>query len=179
MILVIHAGCASKKAIKYTSKPIAPRSELAVIIDSPNNLKNVVFATFMNKGFKIKSFNASDLYKNTDHFDIRDFKKVAYSSGFGEDNTLLSTEKTYDNIFKLHLYNYELNKAAILEEIKNKMGVQYLIILDLRDWEKVSWARAIDLQTYEIIWVENYPTAYSDTIVSIVEHFIASMSAIR
>jgi len=42
-----------------------------------------------------------------------------------------------------------------------------------------SWGRAINLETFEIVWVENYPTRYNDTPEKIVDHFISTMSGGR
>jgi hypothetical protein len=63
----------------------------------------------------------------------------------------------------------------MLDEIKKKWGVSYLIILDLKDWQSVSWGRAIDLNTLELMWVENYPTRYTDNVETILDYFIESM----
>ncbi|HOQ11672.1 MAG TPA: hypothetical protein PK104_04850 [Spirochaetota bacterium] len=54
--------------------------------------------------------------------------------------------------------------------------MDYLILLDLKEWEKVSWARVINLRNLEVEFVENYPTAYTDNIESIVNHFIANIT---
>jgi hypothetical protein len=76
----------------------------------------------------------------------------------------------------LHIYNYELSKAEAISDMRTKYGAQYLILMELKDWQKVSWARAIDLTNMEVIWVENYPAQYKDTLETVVDHFIVSMS---
>jgi hypothetical protein len=172
--LAVSFSCATtKKGVKFTSRPIPARSNIAVIIDSPNNIKNIVLGKFLLKGFNVKAVNASDTYTLSDIYDIKDFKKV--SNVVPDNNSIMSLEKTYSNIFKLHIYNYELNKAEMLDEIKKKWGVSYLIILDLKDWQSVSWGRAIDLNTLELMWVENYPTRYTDNVETILDYFIESM----
>ncbi len=40
----------------------------------------------------------------------------------------------------------------------------------------MSWGRIIDLKSYDIVWLENYPTRYSDDVDSIMDHFIKSMT---
>lgn len=174
-LAVITVSCSTKKGVKFSSKPIPMISNIAVIIDCPNNVKNIILGKFMIKGFTVKAVNASDTYTLSDIYDIKDFKRA--SNIVQDDNSLMSLEKTYNNIFKLHLYNYELNKAEMLTEIRNKWDVQYLIILDLKDWQKVSWGRAIDLKTFEIVWIENYPTGYKDNLETIIDYFINSMTA--
>jgi hypothetical protein len=169
-------SCSTKRSIKFSRAYISTNSNLAVIIDCPNNAKNVVLAEFMKKKFKIKAINASDLYTLNDVFDIKDFKSVSYKSSLKDVSALMAMEKTYDNLYKLHVYNFEINKAEILKEMKNKWDVNYLIILDLKDWRNVSWGRAIDLNSYELVWIENYPTKYSDNVESIVNHFINSIT---
>ena len=172
MVVLLQSACSSTKQISASKEKISPGSEIAIIVDSRNNVKNAIMAKFMEKGYKVTAFNASDLYSMSDIFDIRDLKKVSYKVPGG----LASMEKTYNNIYKLHLYNFEINKATLLEEMKTKWGVQYLILVDLQNWEETSWARAINLRTYEIVWLENYPTQYGDDINSVMDHFIAKMS---
>jgi hypothetical protein len=170
----LSGACASKKTVEFSRGQIPRNASVAVVIDAPNNLKNVVLAGFLKKGINAKAFNATDLYSLSDVFDITDLKKVSYAGD--ADKSLIAMEKAYDNIYKLHVYNYEINKAELLEQMKNKWNVQYLVILDLKDWEQVSWARAINLATMDIVWLKNHPTAYSDTVESIVEMFIESMT---
>lgn len=178
IITATYFSCSGKRGIQVTAQKIAPNSSIAVIVDHPNNIKNVIVAKFMSKRFRVKAFNVSDLYTLKDVFDIRDFKKVSFNTSLKDDNSLLSMEKTYDNIYKLHVYNFEINKAQLLSEMKEKWKVRYLVLLDLKDWQEISWGRAIDLYTYEVIWIENYPARHSDTVETIVDHFIRSMSGL-
>ena len=171
-------SCSQKRGILISTQKVAPNAAIAIIVDHPNNIKNVIVATFMAKGFRVIAFNVSALYSLSDVFDIRDFKKVSFNTSLQDEKSLLSMEKTYDNIYKLHVYNFEIHKAELLNEMKTKWRVRYLILLDLKDWETVSWGRAIDLNTYEIIWVENYPAQFGDTTDTIVSHFIKSMSGL-
>ena len=170
-------SCSHKKVVKYIKRPMPRRAGLAIIIDTPNRIKNVILSRFLKKGFNVKAIAASDMYSTKDVYDIKDLKKVAYKSS--GNMSLVSMEKTFNNIYKLHLYNFEINKAEMLDEIKRKWNVQYLVLLNLKDWEKISWGRAIDLNTYEIVWLENYPTQYKDTVVTVVDHFIQSMTKMK
>ncbi|HOO72901.1 MAG TPA: hypothetical protein PK926_14185 [Spirochaetota bacterium] len=174
-VLFASVSCSSKKAVKYTRDTLPPKANIAVIIDVPNNLKNVVLAKFLEKGFSVKAMNASDMYSMSEIFDIKDMKRLSYSSS--ADNSLLSMEKTYNNIYKLHIYDFEINKAQLLSEIKSKWDVDYLVLMDLKDWKSVSWARIINLKNYEVMWLENYPTGYKDNVETIMDHFINSMTA--
>jgi hypothetical protein len=169
------SSCATKKGVVARKTSVAPGSRVVVIANHPNNIKNVIIARFMNKNYSVKAFNASDLYTIEDVYDIKDYKKVAYIQPLKNDN-MVSFEKAVENIYKLHIYNYELSKAEALGDMRTKYGAQYLILMELKDWQKVSWARAIDLTNMEVIWVENYPAQYKDTLETVVDHFIASMS---
>jgi len=164
--------CSTKKGLLYSSSKIPLTSKIAVVIDSPNNLKNAVLVSFMKKGFRVKAFNSSDLYTMKDVYDISDLKKLSYNIS---DANVSTVEKTYDNIYKLHVYNFELNKAETLKQIRTDWDVDYIVLLDLKEWEKVSWARVINLKSFEIDFIENYPTRYTDTIETIIEHFIANI----
>lgn len=172
-LAVIFFSCSKTKSIKYSRKRIPPKTSIAIIIDSPNNIKNVILAKFLKKGYNVKAINAADMYELSDIFDIKDLKKISYKGS--AENSLLSMEKTYNNIYKLHIYNFEINKAELLSQIKSKWNVKYLILLDLKHWRDVCWARVIDLSSFEVIWLENYPTKYKDTLETVVDHFMASM----
>ena len=108
-----------------------------------------------------------------DVYDISDLKKLSYNL---DEQNVSTVEKTYDNIYKLHIYNFELNKAEFLKQIRNEWDIEYLLILELKEWERVSWARVINLKTLEIDFVENYPTGYNDNIETIISHFINNIS---
>ncbi len=172
--IIFAFSCTTKKAVKFLKKPIPTSAKIAVIIDSPENLKNVVLVQFLSRGYDVKAINASDFYSMKEIFDIKDLKRLSYKSK--AENSLVSMERTYNNIYKLHIYNFELNKIEILNEIRKKLGVQYLVILDLKNWEDVCWGRAINLNNYEIVWIENYPTKPYDDIKTITENLITGMT---
>lgn len=114
-----------------------------------------------------------DLYTMKDVYDIADLKRLSYN--IAEDN-VSTVQKTYDNIYKLHVYNFELSKAEYLKQIKTEWDVEYIVLLDLKNWEKVSWARVINLKNFELDFIENYPTAYNDNIETITNHFIKNIT---
>ncbi len=171
IISFVMLSCSTKKGLIHTSAKLPSQAKVGIVIDSPNNLKNVVLVTFMKEGFRVKAFNASDLYSMKDIFDIADMKKLSYELKEENAATVSTFEKTYDNIYKLHIYNFELNKASTLQQIRNDWDVDFLIVLDLKDWEKVSWARVVNLRTLDIEFIENYPTRYNDNIETIITHF--------
>lgn len=174
ILALFTVSCSARKSLMVSKQKVPANSGVVIILDTPPNTQNVVLAKFMEK-FRVKAFNAADVYTAKDVFDIKDFKKIAYRSDLQMDS-LVSMQKAFENIYKLHIYNYEINKAESLNEMKDKWNVRYLILLDLRDWQSVSWGRAIDLGTYEIIWIENYATRYNDTLESVVAHFIEGLA---
>ena len=173
LISIFLISCSSKKGLVYSSGKLSSNSKIAVIIDSQNNLKNVVLISFLKQGFKVKAVNSSDLYTMKDVYDISDLKKISYNIS---DENVSTVQKSYDNIYKLHVYNFELSKAEYLKQIRTEWDVEYLVLLDLKEWEKVSWARVINLKTFEIDFIENYPTSYNDNIETITDHFIKSIT---
>jgi len=170
---VFIISCSTKKGLLFSSAKLSSGSKIAVIIDSRDNIKNAVLISFLKQGFKVKAFNSSDLYSMKDVYDISDLKKISYNMS---DDSVSTVQKTYDNIYKLHIYNFELSKAEYLKQIRTDWDVEYIILLDLKAWEKVSWARVINLKTYEIDFIENYPTAYNDNIETVTEHFIKNIT---
>ena len=176
LVLAAVPACAGKKAVRFSTQKIAPGAGVVVVVDCPANIQNVVLSRFMAKGFRVKAFNASDIYTMREVYDIRDFKKIAQESSLNDQGSLFTAQKAHDNLYKLTIYNYEMQKAETLGEMKDHYNVRYLILLELNDWERASWGRAIDLASYELVWVENYPTRYRDTLESIVDHFINSLT---
>lgn len=166
-------SCSSKKGLVYSSGKLPASSKIAVIIDSPNNIKNAVLITFLKQGFRVKAVNSSDLYTIKDVYDISDLKKLSYNIADSEVSTI---QKSYDNIYKLHVYNFEASKIEYLKQIRTEWDVDYIVLLDLKEWEKVSWARVINLRTFEIDFIENYPTAYNDNVETITDHFIKNIT---
>lgn len=173
-LLLLISGCSTSKSVKHLVRPVPTNAGVAVMIDAKSNETNVVLTRFMKSGFRVKAMNASDFYELKNVFDIGDIKRVAYKQGI--DTDIMATEKAYNSIYKLHIYNYELNKAEVLQEIRQKWNVDYLILLDLNDWQKTSWGRAIDLRTMDLVWVENYSAAYNDTLETAVDAMISSLS---
>ncbi len=171
-VIPMIISCASR-SVKYLSRPVPLNTGVAVIIDASNSMKNAVMARFLTRGFDVKAINASDFYSMEDVFDIRDFKKVSY---LGQDHDFLSLEKTFNNLYKLNYYNFEVNKAEVLADMRNKWNVQYLVLLKLRPLGRTSWGRAIDLRTFDLIWIENHTTSFVDNVEKIVDRFIKSMT---
>jgi hypothetical protein len=174
ILIILTLSCSHKKNIRFLNKPVVPGSKVAIIVDGKNSAKNAVLSRFMAKGYEVMAVNASDFYSLKDVFDIKDMKKISYKSK--PKDSVISIERTINNIYKLHIYNFEVSKAEILNELKTKWRVQYIILLDLKDWQDISWGRAINLSTYQIVWIENYPTSDVDNIETVTDHFIQSMS---
>ncbi|MBN2158677.1 MAG: hypothetical protein JW807_04725 [Spirochaetes bacterium] len=172
LALIAPLSCSAGKAVRYLDRPIPANSSLAIIIDAPNKVKNVVMTRFLARGFTVKAINASDFFSLNDVFDYRDFKKVSY---IGQDENFLSLEKTYNSLFKMHFYNYEVNKAEVLSDMRNKWNVQYLILLDLKSMGG-AWGRAIDLRTNDLVWIENQGVSFGGDSEKITDGFIDSMT---
>lgn len=171
--LMLLISCSTKKGLVYSSGKISSGSKIAVIIDSPNNIKNAVLIPFLKQGFRVKAVNSSDLYTIKDVYDISDMKKVSYNIS---DDSVSTIQKAYDNVYKLHIYNFEVSKAEYMKQLRTDWDVEYIVLLDMKNWEKVSWARVINLKTFDIDFIENYPTAYNDNVETITEHFIKNIT---
>jgi len=175
LLSLTAASCDISGPVKYLDRPVPANSSIAVIVDATNKQKNVIMARFLARGFKVKAVNASDFFTMNDIFDIRDFKSV---SCIGQGENFLSLEKIYNNLYKMHFYNFEINKAEMLAEMKNKLNVQYLVILDLTA-SSGCWGRAIDLRTNDIMWIENRGPSDGAATEKIIDDFINSMSGKR
>jgi hypothetical protein len=169
--IVLMAGCASKRGMVSSQKAVAGGSTVAIVIDAPNKIKNVVLGKFIQKGFSVKAVTSADFYMLDDYLTVADFKTIGGSSKIGELDRQIA-----DSLFKMNYYSYESSKADVLNDIKTKWGVRYLVLLEMQDWENTAWGRAIDLNSMELVWVENYPPKFNDSIESVTEHFMDSMS---
>jgi hypothetical protein len=172
LVALSAASCDISGPVKYLDRPVPANSSIAIIIDATNKQKNMIMARFLARGFKVKAINASDFFTMNDIFDVRDFKSVSY---IGQDERFLSLEKTYNNLYKMHFYNFEINKAEMLAEMKNKWNVQYLVILDLTA-STGCWGRAIDLRTNDIMWIENRRPSDGTPTEKIIDDFINNMT---
>ncbi len=175
LIGLLFFSCSSPKSLFYSKSKVPMGASIGVIIDSPNDLKNITLISFMRKGFRVKAFNSSDLYTMKEIFDIVDLKRISYEIS---NENLPALSGAFSNAYKLHIYNFELHKAEYLSKISKEWKVDYLVLLDLKNWESVSWARVINLRTMNLEYIENYPTKYNDNIESIVDHFISNISGI-
>lgn len=164
------AGCATKKGMLYSQKAVTSGSSVAIVINAPNKVKNVVLGKFLQKGYTVKAVNAADFYM-LDDLTISNFKTIGSSNKIGE-----LDRQVADSLFKMTYYGYESTKADLLNDIKTKWGVRYIILLEMQNWQDTAWGRAIDLNTLDLVWVENYPPKFGDNIESVTEHFMSSMS---
>ena len=177
ILAVATLSCVTKRPVRAARERVAAGSNIAVFFNGPENIKNVVASRFMLKGYKVRAFNVSDMYSTDDIFDVRDLKTISHVVSIrGGDEAVPAITRASDNIYKMHVYNFEVNKAEALIEVKRKFNANYLVVLDLKDWQDVSWGRAINLENLELIWVENYPSKYNDDLVTVVDHLIGSMS---
>ena len=72
VLALVFPGCAAKKSSKFVKQSMPKGSAVGIIVDSQNDVKNAIMVKFMEKGFKVKAINASDLYTLNDSFTIKD-----------------------------------------------------------------------------------------------------------
>lgn len=178
-ISAIGYSCKSSEDYYYLKKPIPAKSKVAVFIQGNNQIKNAVFIEFMQAGYQVKAVNASDFYTNKEVFDIKDFQRVAYIANIkanSTQNTATLFDKMFNNLYKLHIYNFENSKAEIIRTMRNEWKIDYIILLSMNGWQNgYSWARAIDLETMDLIYVHNYPAEKSDSYQSIIRKMIKTI----
>ncbi len=175
--VLIMSHCRSSQERYFIRNVIAPNTAVAVIIEGENDVKNTVLVEFLNAGYNVKAINASDFYRVEDIFEVKDLKKTQFVTNVldkkSAEGTAAVADKFFENLYKLHLYNFEAAKAEILTEIKKKYKVDYVILLAMKEWDKgYCWARAIHIDTFDLVYVHNYPAKRADNVQSIVKHFI-------
>lgn len=176
LILVFYA-CASKQERFYLRSPIPKGATIAVLIEGENDVKNAVLTEFLKAGYNVKAINASDFYRIEDVFEVKDLKKISLATPVQDkaqtEFVVKIVEKNFDNLYKLHLYNFEVSKAEILKELRNRYKIDYVLLLAMKEWDtKYSWARAIQLENFDLIYVHNYPAKRKDSIQTIANRFI-------
>ncbi|MBN8222167.1 MAG: hypothetical protein J0L53_14680 [Spirochaetes bacterium] len=176
----LAAGCRSGRNTYAIKEAIPKSSNVAILIEGENDLKNAVFTEFMNAGYAVKAFNATDFYTTDDVLDVKALKKTAFVTNlFDPKNSqrqVAVADKVFENIYKLHLFNFENLKAEMLQSLRTKMGVRYVILLSLTRWDTgYAWARAIKLDNMELVYVQNYSATRKDDLKSVVGQMIETM----
>lgn len=169
--------CRSYQGAYHIKQAISEGSKVAVLIEGNNEMKNAVFLEFMNAGYDVKAVNAADFYTTDDVYDIKTLKTKTLSTDADDEDAAKRdaafADKAFNNIYKLHLYNFENFKAEALDDMRKNWGSDYLILLSMTRWDEgYSWARAIDLRNKNLIYVHNYTTGKSDTYQTITRNMI-------
>jgi hypothetical protein len=181
-IIALLAGCRSA-VNNYVIKEAIPRnSSVAVLVEGENDFKNAVFMEFMRAGYDVKAFNATDFYTTDDVLDVRSLKKTAFVTNlFDPKNSqrqVAVADKVFENIYKLHIFNFENLKLEMLQALQKKLGIRYVILLSLVRWDAgYTWARVIKLDNMQLVYVQNYKASRKDDLKSVLGNIIKIMQA--
>jgi len=173
-------GCRSGQSTYVIKESIPKNSNVAILIEGENDLKNAVFMQFMSAGYSVKAFNASDFYATDDVLDVKAIKKTAFVANLfhprNSQRQVAVADKVFENIYKLHIFNFENLKAEMLQSLKTKLNVRYMVLLSLSRWDQgYSWARAIKLDNMDLVFVQNYKATRKDDLKSVVAQMIDIM----
>lgn len=179
LLMAIALGCRPTKERVFIRQSIPTSSQIALIIEGDNDVKNSVYTEFLKAGYRVKAMNANDFYTLDDVFESKDLKKIAIekkSDKKSSEADAIAADKMFANLYRLHLYNFESSKADMLQELRLKYNIEYLLLLQLKEWsDGYSWARAIKLDTMDIWYVHNYPTGRTDSVQDIVARVLQIM----
>ena len=75
---LVLTACRSTRNNYVIREAIPKNSNIAVLIEGENDLKNAVFMEFMRGGYEVKAFNATDFYTTDDVLDVKSLKKTAF-----------------------------------------------------------------------------------------------------
>ncbi|MDR3237965.1 MAG: hypothetical protein LBT84_05630 [Spirochaetia bacterium] len=150
VLAAVLVSCGDGKNIRHSQKNLPRKAGIAIIVNASEKEREDIQNKFILAGFSVKAIG--DLNQN----------KGAQPKNLHSDT------------FKIDTYNLEINKAAALHDIRNKLGANYLVIIKLQK-RGMSWGRIIDLRTDELIWIENYAVQIGDDENSIINHFISAM----
>lgn len=177
---LILTACRSTRNNYVIKEAIPKSSNIAVLIEGENDLKNAVFMEFMRGGYEVKAFNATDFYTTDDVLDVKSLKKTAFVTNlFDPKNSqrqVAVADKVFENIYKLHLFNFENLKAEMLQSLQKRLGIRYVILLSLSRWDAgYTWARAIKLDNMQLVFVQNLNVSRKDDVKSVVASMIDIM----
>ena len=127
-----------------------------------------------------KSFAGTDFYTTDDILDVKSLKKTAFVTNlFDPKNSqrqVAVADKVFENIYKLHLFNFENLKAEMLQSLQKRLGIRYVILLSLSRWDAgYTWARAIKLDNMQLVFVQNLNVSRKDDLKSVVASMIDIM----
>lgn len=183
-LAMMQPGCRST-ANKYVIKEAIPKNApIALLVEGENDFKNAVFMEFMRSGYDVKAFNATDFYTTDDVLDVKSLKKTAFVTNlFDPKNAqrqVAVADKVFENIYKLHIFNFENLKLEMLQALQKKLGIRYVILLSLSRWDTgYTWARVIKLDTMQLVYVQNYHVGRKDDLKSVLGTMISTMQAGR
>ncbi len=179
-VAVIFAGCQTQKQSYYIAKPISKAGRMALLVKGKNEVKNAAFIEFLNAGYKLKALNAADFYTIKDVFDIKSFKENSKTAAMRKKDTKYTAtllDRVFDNVYKLHIYNFEISKADYIKDLAKKWQIDYIVLLSMKDWQKgYSWVRVINVSSLELEYVHNYKAGSRDTFQTIIKQMVQVMS---
>ncbi|HRP69808.1 MAG TPA: hypothetical protein PLY93_09790 [Turneriella sp.] len=180
LFLLLALGCKSTQNQYVIKEAIPTNTNIAILVEGENDFKNAVFMEFMNAGYSVKAFNATDFYTTDDVLDVRSLKKTAFVQNiFDTKNSqrqVAVADKVFENIYKLHIFNFENLKVEMLQALRAKLNARYVILLSLKNWDQgYSWTRVIRLDNMDLVFVQNYKANRKDDLKSVVDQMIQTM----
>lgn len=179
-VLFASSACRSTRNNYVIKEAIPKNSNIAILVEGENDLKNAVFMEFMSGGYDVKAFNATDFYTTDDLLDVKSLKKTAFVTNlFDPKNTqrqVAVADKVFENIYKLHIFNFENLKVEMLQSLQKKLGIRYVVLLSLAKWDAgYTWARVIKLDNMALVYVQNYKVGRKDDLKSVIGTMIETM----
>lgn len=182
IIFLSYLNCRSGSNTVVVKEAIPKNASIAVLVEGENDFKNAVFMEFMKGGYDVKAFNATDFYSTEDVLGVHSFKKTAFiSTLFDPKNSqkqVDTADKVFENIYKLHIFNFENLKMEMLQNLKKKMGIKYVVVLSLVRWDTGnSWVRVVKLENMQLVYVQNLKVQRKDDLKSVIGTIVGSMQA--
>lgn len=184
LLLAVFSLSACRSAVNnYVIKEAIPKnSNVAVFVEGENDFKNAVFMEFMKGGYDVKAFNATDFYTTDDVLDVSALKKTAFVTNLfdtrNSQKQVAVADRVFENIYKLHIFNFENLKVEMLQSLQKKLGIRYVILLSLVRWDAgYTWARVIKLDNMQLVYVQNYHVGRKDDVKSVVGSMVSTMQA--
>jgi len=157
----------------YMTSVIPGGSNLAILTNIDGEDLNSFYLPFLNRGFKISSFQGNSLknlinvdmietYKNisTDENSyeiITDHRKVKFLSGTWSGKKYDQDLKHMKYIYRKYDYDYKKTKKGILGKISSAYSgrINYLLIVGFNEGRSRAWVRCLNLKTKDLVWMQS------------------------
>ncbi|MCX7633810.1 MAG: hypothetical protein N2Z22_10810 [Turneriella sp.] len=162
----------------FIKEPVPTNSSIGIFVEGDSQFRNAIFAEFLRAGYDVRALGAVEPATALESPDAPQPKKAPVQEAKNSPKQVLAVDRALENVHKLHLFSLENLKLDQLQVLQKKLGIRYLVLLSLSRWDTGNcWARAIKLDTMQLVYVHNYEPARHDDLKSVLGMMIRTMQS--